>query len=258
MAGPARLLVVDDDEALLDVLERDLVEDGFAVHTEADGAGAEAALTHFRPDLALLDIRLPPPDGFALARIIRDRVEIPVVFLTARDGLDDRLAGFAAGADDYVVKPVALAELRARVRAVLRRSGRLRSATHRVQDLVVDEVHRVVLRAGRRIRLTDTELDLLVALVRHPGRVLSKQELLERVWRFDGFHPNLVEVHVSALRRKLEAYGNRLIHTRHGAGYVLGRSRPSGPRAAPGADAGRDGDAACPDPAEPPSGPPLP
>jgi DNA-binding response OmpR family regulator len=144
------------------------------------------------------------------------------VFLTARDGLDDRLAGFALGADDYLVKPFALEELLARVRAVLRRAGR-ESRPLEAGDLLVDEAAALATRDGEPLPLTPTELRLLAFLMRHRGQVLSKYQLLTQVWGYDSYDPNLVEVHTSALRRKLEARGGeRLIHTVRGIGYRLG------------------------------------
>ena len=174
------------------------------------------------PDLAVLDVMLPGDDGFALAQRLRAARDVAIVFLTARDGLDDRLAGFALGADDYLVKPFALEELLARVRAVLRRTGRLAGPLE-AGDLLVDEAAAVATRAGRPLGLTPTELRLLAFLMRHRGQVLSKYQLLSQVWGYDDYDPNLVEVHTSALRRKLEDGGAaRLIHTVHGIGYRLG------------------------------------
>jgi DNA-binding response OmpR family regulator len=144
------------------------------------------------------------------------------VFVTARDAVADRLAGFAAGADDYVVKPFVLAELVARLRAVLRRTGRLVSPTVEVGPLVLDEDAGRVLVGGEPVPLTATELRLLAYLVRNRGRVLSKTQILTQVWGYDEYDPNLVEAHVSALRRKLEARGPRLVHTVRGIGYRVG------------------------------------
>jgi DNA-binding response OmpR family regulator len=144
------------------------------------------------------------------------------VFVTARDGVADRLCGFEAGADDYVVKPFVAAELVARVRAVLRRTGRLRSTTVEVADVVIDEDAGEVLRGGRRIAVTATELRLLGYLARQRGRVVSKTQILTQVWGYDAYDPNLVEAYVSTLRRKLEQHGPRLIHTVRGVGYRIG------------------------------------
>ncbi len=178
----------------------------------------------FRPDLAILDVRLPPgtPNGFDLGRLLRRRSDAPLLFLTAADQIEDRLEGFDVGADDYVVKgDFNMAELLARVRALLRRAGRLASGTTEIGDLELDEGSRTVVRGGAKVDLTRTEFDLLAVLARNPDRVFSKVELLSRVWGFDHYDLNLVEVHMSALRHKLEAHGPRLIHTRRGAGYVF-------------------------------------
>jgi two-component system, OmpR family, response regulator len=217
-----RVLLVEDDTALLDAVESALRGQGYQVHTEVDGTGIRDAAAHFRPDLAVLDIRLPRgPSGLSIARLLRDEEELPIIFLTAADSTEDRLAGFEAGADDYLVKPFVMAELLARVRALLRRSGKLNSETWQVGDIIVDEATRRVHRNGSTVDLTRTEFDLLVALGRHPDRVLSKTQLLGSVWGFDSYDVNVVEVHISALRRKLEAHGPRLIQTVRGAGYRL-------------------------------------
>jgi two-component system OmpR family response regulator len=172
------------------------------------------------PDLVVLDVGLPGGDGFELARQLRARREVPIIFLTARDAVDDRLKGFEIGADDYLVKPFALEELLARVRVVLRRSGR-HTAPLEVGDVLVDEQAGVATRLGQSLGLTPTELRLLAFLVRHRGLVLSKSQLLSQVWGYDAYDPNVVEVHVSALRRKLEAHGPRVLETIRGLGYRL-------------------------------------
>jgi DNA-binding response OmpR family regulator len=146
--------------------------------------------------------------------------DLPIIFLTARDAVEDRLGGFELGADDYLVKPFALEELLARVRAVLRRTGRLGAAIE-AADIVVDEEAGLAARAGSPLELTATELRLLAYLVRQRGLVLSKHQLLTQVWGYDAYDPNVVEVHISALRRKLEAHGPRILHTVRGLGYRL-------------------------------------
>jgi two-component system, OmpR family, response regulator len=217
-----RVLLVEDDAAMLEAVASALRGEGYQVHTEPDGAGIREAAAGFRPDLAVLDVRLPRgPSGLSIARLLRDAEELPIIFLTAADSTEDRLAGFEAGGDDYLIKPFAMAELLARVRALLRRSGRLTSDTWQVGDVVVDEATRRVHRNGGTIDLTRTEFDLLVSLGRHPDRVLSKTQLLASVWGFESYDVNVVEVHISALRRKLEEHGPRLIHTVRGAGYRL-------------------------------------
>jgi DNA-binding response OmpR family regulator len=216
------VLLVEDDASIRVAVEVALRGAGYEVCPLADGASIIASSDAFRPDLAVLDVRLPVgPDGYALARSLRSGSNLPILFLTAADAEQDRLAGFQAGGDDYLVKPFSMAELMARVQALLRRSGRLSSQCWHVADLLVDDAGRTVLRGGMALDLTRTEYDLLVMLARNVGRVLTKTQLLAEVWGFDAYDANLVEVHVSALRRKLEASGPRLIQTVRGAGYVL-------------------------------------
>lgn len=223
MNGAAiRILTVEDDPALSEVLAITLRDEGFAVEARPDADGIDEVIDDFDPDLAVLDVNLGVgPDGYTIARKLRTRGDTPVIMLTAADTLDDRLAGFSAGCDDYIAKPFSMAELIARVRALLRRSGRLESGPVTIADLEIDEDGRTASRNGSRLDLTRTEFDLLVALVSHRGRVLSKTQLLSQVWEFDEYDPNLVEVYISNLRRKLEAHGSRLIHTVRGVGYVL-------------------------------------
>ncbi|MCU1486126.1 MAG: winged helix family two component transcriptional regulator [Actinomycetia bacterium] len=221
-AGRPRVLVVEDDAALRRALVATLDASGFEVLGLADGLALAEEVDRFRPDLAVLDVGFSVgPDGFAQAQDLRSQHGVPVIFVTAADALEDRLRGFEVGGDDYLVKPFAMAELLARARVVLRRTGRLTSPTIEVRDLLLDEANRVVRRGGQVVELTKTEFEVLCALAREPGRVLSKVQLLALVWGFDEFAPNLVEVHVSSLRRKLEAHGPRLIHTERGEGYVL-------------------------------------
>lgn len=217
-----RILLVEDDTALREAVAAALTNDGYQVLALADGTQLPRHLDAFRPDLAVLDRRLPVgPDGLGIVRLMRQETDAAVLMLTAADGVADRLAGFEAGADDYVPKPFSMEELLARVRALLRRTGRLTSSTWQVGDLLLDETSRTAQRDGRPVELTRTELDLLLVLARNPGRVLSKTQLLTAVWGFDAYDPNLVEVHISALRRKLEEHGPRLVHTVRGAGYRL-------------------------------------
>jgi DNA-binding response OmpR family regulator len=217
------VLVVEDDDAVREAVAAALRGAGYEVRDEVDGLGIDRAVHAFRPDLAILDVRLATgPSGLSIARRLRRDADIPIVFLTAADSVQDLLAGFDAGADDYLSKPFAVAELLARVKALLRRSGALSSASWQVGDLVVDEEAWTAVRGDRTLELTRTEFDLLVALGAKPGRVLSKTQLLSTVWGMEVYDPNLVEVHVSSLRRKLEAEGQpRLVHTVRGAGYVL-------------------------------------
>ena len=218
----ARILVVEDDEAVRASLRAALEVEDHQVRELPDGAELEAVAAQVRPDVAILDVRLNHgPDGFALARTLRSSSNLPILFLTAADSVDDRLAGFGAGGDDYMAKPFSMAELLVRVAALLRRSGRLPAAIRQIDDIVIDEGAHTVGRNGTPIELTRTEYDLLVVLARQPGRVFSKTLLLSQVWGFDAYDPNLVEVHVSALRRKLEEHGSRVIQTVRGVGYVL-------------------------------------
>lgn len=223
----ARILVVEDEPAIRDAVAAALRAEGLRVCERPDGADLEATVDGFLPDMAILDVMLPGPrDGFALARTLRQDSDLPILFLSARDAASARLQGFAAGADDYVVKPFVLEELLARTRALLRRSGRLQTSAVEVGDLVVDEDSGLAVRAGHRLELTSTELRLVSYLARNRGRILSKLQILTQVWGYDDYDPNLVEVHVSALRRKLEAHGPRLIATVWGQGYVMRPARP--------------------------------
>ncbi len=218
----ARVLVVEDDGPIRSALDVALRGEGYEVRAEADGTCISDVAAKFRPDLAILDVRLPVgPDGYEIARLLRRAGDLPLLFLTAADALESRLAGFEAGADDYLIKPFSMAELLARGQALLRRSGRLTSSTWQLDDLVVDEAARTVVRGAHQIELTHIEFTLLCVLIRHHGRVLSKVQLLTQVWGFDAYDPNVVEVHISALRRKLEADGPRLLQTVRGLGYVL-------------------------------------
>jgi len=221
----ARVLVVEDAEAIRVAVQAGLTSAGYAVLSKPDGQALERDLTVFRPDVVVLDVMLPGRDGFVLLEVIRRSSAAGVVMLTARDGVADRLHGLTQGADDYVVKPFVLAELVARVGAVLRRLRRTPS-TVQVGDAVIDPEAGVVLRGEQRIELTATEFRLLCYLAEQRGRVVSKTQILTSVWGYDDYDPNLVEVYISALRRKLEARGPRLVHTVRGLGYVLREGEP--------------------------------
>jgi len=218
--APARILLVEDDDAIRDAVTLALRGEGHAVSAHRDGSDLERHLEGFRPDVVVLDWMLPGRDGPALARVARRFGDVGVVMLTARDDVGARLRGFESGADDYVTKPFAMAELLARLRALLRRLGRVPSAVE-VGDLVVDVENGVVTRAGERVDLTATELRLLGFLVENRGRTMSTTQILTQVWGYEDVAENLVQVHVSALRRKLEAHGDRLVHTVRGIGYVV-------------------------------------
>jgi two-component system, OmpR family, response regulator len=212
-----RVVVVEDEAAVRRAVLVALRQEGFVASGFAEAVEPDTILA-CAPDLAVLDVRLPSESGFALARRLQARSEISIIFLTARDAVADRVEGLELGADDYVVKPFALEELLARIRAVLRRSGRL-SAVLEVGDLLIDEHGGWVKRRGEEIPVTTTELRLLAFLLRHRGQALSKDQILTQVWGYDAYDRNLVEVHISALRRKLERAGPRVIHTVRGIGY---------------------------------------
>jgi len=220
----ARLLVVEDDQTILGLLSGSLRFAGFDVVTAASGAEALRAVAASRPDLVLLDVMMPDGDGFEVVRRMRSSgPHVPVIFLTARDGVPERVAGLALGADDYVTKPFSLDEVVERIRAVLRRAGRPAMPTRlRVADLELDEESHEVRRDGTLVALTPTEFRLLQFLMLNAGRVLSKVQILNQVW---GHNPpdegNVVGPCVSYLRRKVDQGEPRLIHTIRGVGYVL-------------------------------------
>ena len=218
--GMARILVVEDAEAIREMVGEALSDAGYSVELRPDGEHLETVLEGFRPDLVVLDIMLPGRDGFALVDVVRNWGEAGVVMLTARDALTDRLRGLDGGADDYVVKPFELAELVSRIGALLRRLGRLPQALQ-IGDVVVDVDAGVATRAGRPLELTATELRLLAYLVAQRERIVSSNQILAAVWGYDAYDPNLVQVHISGLRRKLEAHGPRVIQTVRGIGYRL-------------------------------------
>jgi two-component system, OmpR family, response regulator len=220
------VLLVEDEDVLRKAMVEALQQAGFVVEALPDGTRFDERLAMFRPDAVLLDVMLPVRSGLALASHVRTHSQAGIVFVTARDAVEARLTGFDAGADDYLVKPFVTAELVARLRAVLRRSGRLVSSAMQVADLVVDEDAGLVHRGDGEVSVTATELRLLVYLCRNHDRVLSKTQILTQVWGYDNYDPNLVETYVSMLRRKLEAEDKpRLIHTVRGIGYRIGAPR---------------------------------
>lgn len=225
-AAKPRLLAVDDDPEILDLLRRGLAIEGFDVHVAADGEAALQALAQRPADVVILDVMMPGLDGLAVIQRIRETSDVPVLFLSARERVRDRIAGLEAGGDDYLPKPFAFGELVARLRALLRRPGTPESDRLVFADLRLDEAAREVTRAGTVVPLTATEFDLLRIFMREPRRVLSRERLLDAAW---GFAPdtisNVVDVYVGYLRRKLEVNGHpRLIWTVRGAGYVLRES----------------------------------
>jgi len=218
------LLLVEDDHALREALTRAFELDGYAVTATPSGLEALKLLNGPGADVVVLDLGLPDLDGLEVCRRLRASGDKrPVLMLTARDAVDDRVAGLDAGADDYLVKPFALDELHARVRALLRRTGADRHEILRFEDLVLDPQTREVRRGERSIELTRTEFSLLEYFLQHPRIVLTRSQIFEAVWGYDfGLTSNSLEVYVGYLRRKLEAEGEpRLIHTARGVGYTL-------------------------------------
>jgi two-component system, OmpR family, response regulator MprA len=220
-----KILVVDDERAVRDSLRRALELQGYEVALAADGAEALAQLEdNGQVDAVLLDILMPGIDGLEVCRRIRSTgSEVPVLMLTARDAVGDRVAGLDAGADDYVVKPFALEELLARVRALLRRASPTGDGVLRFADIELDTGTREVRRGGDKIELTRTEFNLLELFLLNPRQVLTRSIIFERVWGYDfGFASNSLDVYIGYLRRKTEAGGKqRLIHTVRGVGYAL-------------------------------------
>jgi two-component system OmpR family response regulator len=222
-----RVLVVDDEAGLTDLLSMALRYEGWEVRTAGDGQQALKIAREFRPDAIVLDIMLPDIDGLqVLQRVRADGHETPVLFLTAKDSLDDRIAGLTAGGDDYVTKPFSLEEVVARLRGLIRRStlAVAQSSDPRITigDLTLDEDSYEVFRDGAQIELTATEFELLRFLMRNPRRVLSKAQILDRVWSYDfGGRSSVVEIYISYLRKKIDAGREPMIHTVRGAGYML-------------------------------------
>jgi two-component system OmpR family response regulator len=223
---PIKILTVDDESSLTELLSMAMRYEGWDVSTAGSGLSAVKTAREVRPDAIVLDMMLPDFDGLEVMRRIRsEQPDIPVIFLTAKDALDDRIGGLTAGGDDYVTKPFSLEELIARLRGLLRRTG---ATTQRpgsqlvVGDLVLDEDSHEVTRAGEEIQLTATEFELLRYLMRNPRRVLSKPQILDRVWNYDfGGQANVVELYISYLRKKIDANRPPMIHTLRGSGYVL-------------------------------------
>lgn len=225
--SPVRVLVVDDETSLAELLQMAFKLEGWDVRTAGDGLTAVKVAREFRPDAAVLDMMLPDFDGLQVMQRIRaDGNSTPVLFLTAKDALEDRIAGLTAGGDDYVTKPFSLEEVVARVRGLIRRSSLVVDANESpiltVGDLELNEESHEVFRAGRAIDLTSTEFELLRYMMRNPRLVLSKSQILDRVWSYDfGGRSSVVEIYISYLRKKIDAKGVAMIHTVRGAGYML-------------------------------------
>jgi two-component system, OmpR family, response regulator len=228
--SPVRVLVVDDEANLSELLSMALRYEGWDVSAAATGRQAVRAAKDLQPDAVVLDMMLPDIDGLEVLRRMRaDSPTVPVLFLTAKDAVEDRVAGLTAGGDDYVTKPFSLEEVVARLRALMRRTTAVASedsALLVVGDLTLDEDSHEVTRGDVEIRLTATEFELLRFLMRNPRRVLSKAQILDRVWNYDfGGQANVVELYISYLRKKIDAGRAPMIHTMRGVGYVL---KPAG------------------------------
>ena len=225
--SPLRVLVVDDEVNIAELLQMALRYEGWQVSTAHTGRTAVTAAKTDVPDAIVLDMMLPDFDGMEVLRKVREHSpDVPVLFLTARDAVEDRVAGLTAGGDDYVTKPFSLEEVVARLRGLMRRSGAQTARSTSVLavgDLTLDEDSRDVFRGDRSIDLTATEFELLRYLMRNPKRVLSKAQILDRVWDYDfGGQANVVELYISYLRKKIEVGDEPpLIHTKRGAGYVI-------------------------------------
>ncbi|MGD8151102.1 response regulator transcription factor [Ornithinimicrobium sp. Y1694] len=227
---PVRVLVVDDEVQLTELLTMALRYEGWQVETATTGLDAVRIAREFRPDAVVLDMMLPDIDGMEVLRRMRaNEPDVPVLFLTARDAVEDRVAGLTAGGDDYVTKPFSLEEVVARCRALMRRTVMVADPGGSmlvVGDLTLDEDAHEVMRDGSEITLTATEFELLRYLMRKTRRVLSKAQILDRVWHYDfGGQANIVELYISYLRQKIDAGREPMIHTMRGAGYVL---KPAG------------------------------
>ncbi len=218
-----RILVVDDDPKIVSLLKRGLAYEGYTVDTAADGTEALAKAREVEPDLVILDIMMPGLDGVEVSRRLRQGSDVPILMLTAKGTVADRVAGLDSGADDYLLKPFDFDELLARIRALLRRRQPAEGELLRFSDLSLDTAAREVMRGNGVIELTAQEFDLLELFMRHPRQVLKRDMIYEKVWGYDfGGESNVIEVYVRYLRSKLEAGGrSRLIHTVRGVGYVL-------------------------------------
>ena len=224
-----RVLVVDDEPNIADVVTMALRYQGFEAQTAGTGRDALAAVTAFRPHLILLDVMLPDMEGFEVARRLgAQQARVPIIFLTARDAIDDKIRGLTVGGDDYVTKPFSLEELIARIRTILRRADLAEAESSRLvfEDIEMDDDAHEVTRAGIAVELTATEYRLLRYFMLNPRRALTRMQLLEHVWDYDfGGDARVLETYVSYLRKKLDAHGPALIQTVRGVGYALRQPR---------------------------------
>ncbi len=221
---PEHILVIEDDPSIADLLRRGLIYEGYSVQVAGDGPAGLTAARDRLPDLVLLDLMLPGMDGLTVCARLRAASDVPILILTAKDAVPDRVKGLDAGADDYVVKPFSFDELVARIRALLRRrQPASEQDVLRFADLSVNPVTREVFRGTRRIELTAREFDLLLLFMQHPRQVLTRDTLYDRIWGYDfGGESNIIEVYIRYLRSKLEEGGEpRLIQTVRGVGYAL-------------------------------------
>jgi two-component system OmpR family response regulator len=228
--NPINVLVVDDEAVLAEMVAMALRYEGWNIATAGDGSSAIASARAQRPDVVVLDVMLPDMSGLDVLHKLREESpQLPVLLLTAKDALEDRIAGLTAGGDDYVTKPFSIEEVVLRLRALLRRTGVTTvdsGAQLVVGDLVLDEDSHEVTRAGEPISLTSTEFELLRFMMRNAKRVLSKAQILDRVWSYDfGGRSNIVELYISYLRKKIDSGRDPMIHTLRGAGYVLKPAR---------------------------------
>jgi heavy metal response regulator len=224
-----RVLLVEDEKRIADFIRKGLSEYGYAVDLAGDGEEALAWVDVAQFDIVVLDVMLPVRDGIEVCRELRGRgVQTPVLMLTARDAIEDRVRGLDSGADDYLVKPFAFAELLARLRALARRERSVSGSRLQVGDLVLDTTTREVFREGRAIDLTSKEYALLEYLMRHPNQVLTRTMIAEHVWNYDFDNAtNVIDVHIRNLRRKIDdPFPQRLIHTVRGAGYRVSDRQP--------------------------------
>lgn len=218
-----KILVIEDDPAILRLLQRGLSMEGYQVETATNGESGLKLFQEKQPDLIVLDLMLPGMDGLEVCQRIRQKSKLPILILTAKDAVQDRVEGLDAGADDYLVKPFNLEELLARIRALLRRTEQERQPVLRFADVTIDTTTREVRRGDRKLELTKKEYQLLELFMRHPRQVLTREMIFDRIWGYDfGGESNVLEVYIRYLRQKLEQNGEpRLIHTVRGVGYVM-------------------------------------